>query len=446
MTPTQIRSFPIRSTDIATTAPGIDPDELRLEYEISPQTNTKGEPTGRFVMRPMLDLGDYKFRAEVDWVEFEARTVETTQSRHVRDLLQKALVAKGFSPKIWVGGPKRARSTGAPIWKATGRIFWVRLQDPTPKLVDAVIAVFMSSGRIEVDTKTPRGTFPVTGIEVAVDVYPNKTGEITDREWTLMRLKLSEHLRKHFAPSDLFNDHYADRPRWVGHDKKTKHLIFGPKQRNGEARFKLLMSRRDVNGFLRLASIANNHHSAPVEATVYVGQNQGPVMWRLQDKTHNERRSDTAKVLPLENRRSRIELTMLKTDGDWEGDDHDVPGAIGLEGLWDLSGFKFERLRTVGFNFQMPTVACSKEDPLLPDETEIEIFARSGVYGLRQYQRAKQIEEKGNAKRLHGKANFDLNGKGHMTVDAETTARVTDALKRLTERWRPKGEKARKAV
>ena len=68
MTPTQIRSFPIRSTDIKTIAPGIDPDELGLEYEISPQTNTKGERTGRFELRPVLDLGDYKFRAEIDWV------------------------------------------------------------------------------------------------------------------------------------------------------------------------------------------------------------------------------------------------------------------------------------------------------------------------------------------------------------------------------------------
>lgn len=106
-----------------------------------------------------------------------------------------------------------------------------------------------------------------------------------------------------------------------------------------------------------------------------------------------------------------------------------------------MSGFTFERLRTAGFNFHIPTVACSKENSLLPDETEIEIFARSGVCGLRQYQHAKQIEEKGNAKRPHGKANFDLNGKGHMTVDAETTARVTDALKRLTGRWRRKGRR-----
>ncbi|EAQ10851.1 hypothetical protein BD830_10747 [Maritimibacter alkaliphilus HTCC2654] len=446
MTPTQIRRFPIRSTDIKTIAPGIDPDELSLEYEISPQTNMKGERTGRFELRPVLDLGDYKFRAEIDWVEFEARTVETSQSRHIHALLQKALVARGFSPKFWVGGQKRARKTGAPRGSVTGEIFWVRLQDPTPKLVRAVIAVLMSSGKIEVDTEMPRVTFPVTGIEVAVDVYPNKDGEITDHEWTLMRLKMSEHLRKHFAPSDLFNDHYADRLRWVGRDKQAKHLIYGPKPRDGEARFKSLMSKHDVSGFLRTASIANNHRSAPVEATVYVGQNQGPVMWRLQDKTHDERRGETAKMLPIEKRRSRIEVTMLKTDSDWEGDHHDVPGAIGLEGLWDLNGFKFERLRTMGFNFHIPTVDCLKGDPLLPDETEIEIFAGSGVYGLRRYQHAKQIDVKGNAKRPHGKANFDLNGKGHMTVDAETTARVTDALKRLTERWRSKGERARKAV
>ncbi|MAM59864.1 hypothetical protein [Maritimibacter sp. UBA3975] len=412
MPPTQIRSFPIRSTDIATTASGIVPDELCLDYEISKQTNTKGEPTERFELRPTLDLGDYRFRAEVDWVEFEARTVETTQSRHVHALLQKALVAMGFSPKIWVGGQVRSRKSGAPKGSTTGRIFWVRLQDPTPKLVRAVIAALMSTGKIEVDTETPR----VTGIEVAVDVYPNKAGEITDRELTIMRLKMSEYLCKHFAPSDLFNEHYADRPRWVGSDKKAKHLIYGPKQRDGDARFRSLMSKHDLNGFLRSASSANNHRSAPVEATVYVGQNHGPVMWRLQDKTHDERCGETAKLLPIEKRRSRIELTMLKTDGEWERDDYDVPGAIGLESLWDASGFKFEKLKTMGFNFQIPTVACSKEDPLSPDEMEIEIFATSGVCGLRQYQHAKQIEEKGNAKRPHGKANFDLNGKGHMTV------------------------------
>lgn len=159
-------------------------------------------------------------------------------------------------------------------------------------------------------------------------------------------------------------------------------------------------------------------------------------MLRSMDKITDRRDPATgsADQLPLDKCRARLEVT-LQGDIDKMG----AHGAVGLETVGDLDGFRFESLRSPVFAFFLPTLEAACSAPHLPFSVRVreqDAFARSGVYGLDRLHRS--IEAVQRAAHKGGEIDrgpTPLARKGHLVAYTDLNRRFDKALRGLSQRW-----------
>ena len=287
--------------------------------------------------------------------------------------------------------------------------------------------------------------FEITGVEISVDFYPRPHGSPNAAALALRRWTFSEMLRKHLIVDPGFLRERIDAPRVVfPHGARTRTRLIVDHQAPVTGRLRDEIDGTTVTSAEVAALRLARHHQAPLDGTYYVGRKDGEVHLRLQDKTADRRdpKKNSVMLLAPEERRSRIEICLLKRHAGADGG----PALIGLSGLDDLYGFKFARVRkarlhfeqveTAAFDFAIPTIEATPDDPVGRDELEVEVFRKSGAYGLDGYQRAARRRqharwERGQIEHRPGK----IGRKGHCVAYDDLNQMINVALRGLARRW-----------
>ncbi|RMC34403.1 hypothetical protein [Paracoccus alkanivorans] len=64
-------------------------DPYNLEFEARLLDKRQRRFTGKFCLAPRLDLNGYRFRAVIDWIEFEVKFDRGTQYQHVQPVIEQ---------------------------------------------------------------------------------------------------------------------------------------------------------------------------------------------------------------------------------------------------------------------------------------------------------------------------------------------------------------------
>ncbi len=341
---------------------------------------------GRYALEPNLDFtGDgFACSAEIDWLAIRFKLNNTTQWKYVNKVA-RPLVGR----RPWVTGPNGEK-------RHTGDEFVMYVQTPKRKRLMAGLAAINEKWGIA-------GEPILEKLEFSVDFYPTDETEET-------RQMMVGVLQRHFLPP-------YDCMRL-----KDEHGRFVAP---GKLRF-TIMSEGEIN--------------APfINATTYFGKRGGNVMWRIMDKETDVRTERSAKALKPRERRARIEVVLSKQE----------LRSRGLEWLSDLDGYSFSEFRKPYFQFALPTFADGEgesEDLVAKkfDEMRWEVFAKAGVYGLREADgRQMEIMRRVNRVRTTGKVmtasgtpeRFRMGNDAWMIAFTILHKRIVDSTRNLS--WKP---------
>ncbi|NIY95449.1 MAG: hypothetical protein HWE39_19765 [Oceanospirillaceae bacterium] len=276
----------------------IPADERSLPYDLELHTSKQSVTNGRLLATPALALKSYKFDALLDWiaiaVTFPKKNATTKIGRAIKSRLNQPTLGGVKVEPLKRGGDRYTREM-----KLT-------MQDPTLPRLSKVLDLLAC--RYGVPIEDGRAEHRVLGFELSVDIYPRASMVKDDLDLALRRVQMSELLRKHFAPQQIFaNGEFNDQRDWLRcHDGEGRHLI---SWRKGERRKKAL---EEVPKLLIAATDPAKHFAAPVNATVYLGKRGRPMNYKLQDKVADQRDKEgkPRKELAPRERRSRIEVTL----------------------------------------------------------------------------------------------------------------------------------------
>jgi hypothetical protein len=162
-----------------------------------------------------------------------------------------------------------------------------------------------------------------------------------------------------------------------------------------------------------------------LDATVYFGEEEGPVSFRIQNKVEDSRSRD-GRSRPLDQweRRARIEVILT-------GDALERHGLLTLQ---DLRGFEFEKLRGPYFQFWLPTDRYTRQSGLPP---RTYLFKEGGVYSHELHARAlnaQKAAEQSPAKRRSA-SRRGTGKRRRLMAWTELNEQARQALTRLTADW-----------
>ena len=129
---------------------------LMLNHDAVALKNSQARLRGRTALVPDIDLGSWKFRAVIDWIEFRMHFSRGTQVQHVQDVLRRFLGRNGDITRED---------------KGPGDVFSVctiKVQEPKN------LALITTTHQALVDTFGGATGARVTGIEISFDAYPCK--------------------------------------------------------------------------------------------------------------------------------------------------------------------------------------------------------------------------------------------------------------------------------
>lgn len=152
---------------------------FRLEEVDSGQPITRG----RMVVEPEIDLRDYRFKAVIDWLEISVRANKPVSTINLGPRLAKRFPGYG----LYVSG--RERRDGY-----YGDKLLIRLQDPTERRVEDLMRFL--GGLPEFSGQNPQDRHELTGLEVAVDIYPIHARKLSEEELIERRVRMSEVVRR----------------------------------------------------------------------------------------------------------------------------------------------------------------------------------------------------------------------------------------------------------
>ena len=270
----------------------------------------------------------------VDTRSAASREFVASKSIHVDDQLGRSSV------------PRKARE------------FWVTIQNPRQSALDLIER---SLGR----RWGHRLPITIDAIEVAVDWFSKQSSE-------LARWQMVAALFRHHFPVDLavrtsrgdLRQMWNEKPEFVlPRPQGTTRNSSDWDSEDPVVRKRILRDRKEFEHYL--------------DATVYLGADEGPVMFRIQNKVQEleELEAGTVKSLEPHQRRARIEVML-------SGEPLDRHSLLTLD---DLRHFGFENLRKPYFQFWFPT-----ERPFRPDSlpARTRLFREGGIYSHELYGRA----------------------------------------------------------
>ncbi len=383
---------------------GLPVEDRRLRYSIVPTSGRQKVTRNRFALEPDICLTDYRCEAVFDWIDL---LIELEDPARACDL---GKIVK--SRKSWhdcgVRFLDRERQD-----KHEGVEFVVRVQEPTLARITEILRL-VNDYRCVVSADF-EGT-EIVGFELAVDFYPKLRIPSGDLELGLRRARMSQLLRSHFildwawvmnglGSDELASPRFSDAPR-------SKLDLIRP--------FPSKIPPAGMSRMVHAAGSPSRHVRAPINGTVYIGSMRSPLSYRLQDKV-GDRRHDAELFVELgpDQRRSRIEVVLQRLDWTETGG----PRAVSLGSIDEMLAARLSILQQSLFNFQIPTVGADTSGH--PSTEEIDIFSKSGAYGLDLYLRSRG--------ELAGRPS--LGKKGHSLRYTDLNKMVSRALGKAVERF-----------
>ena len=353
---------------------------VELAYEVGGEHIKQARGQGRFLVKPVVDLRACRVRAVVDWVDWVKLRV-CTRERCDHTAIQAIITPHlGSRPSVFAQNRDDKR-------KSTE--FVITLQEPQAAKLAKIDTALRWSPLIV------HGPTPVA-MEVAVDFYPkDNTVETRQR----MVAVLQQHV---LATHDAWS-HKLGKPRCT----VTR---FAPKTKVVLTRAGKRVEKPDWSETFKFEDEEEIGHRAFVEGTYYVGPKNGPVSWRIQDKTTDERKGRRARALPEAEHRARIEVKLTGK----------AFQELQIANVSDLMAFRFVTLRKRYFRFGTPTLPPLRTDaaplPTLVNRRIREgywrVFSETGVLGLlRLDQKHARIRSTVNKAKPASQRNRKANGR-----------------------------------
>lgn len=249
-------------------------DPFTLAYE--PYTVADGGPrkqpilAGRDVMRPRIDLNDYRCSAVLDWIEIRLEMPGRHQALNIHRKAQEILRSQGSSSTLFVCGPEHQN-------RYNGQRFILRIQQPQAhhlvRFLKALIA--------EYAPKTPAvADLVIAGFELSVDFYIKPMYRQSQAASDLLPYRMVDVLRRHLRPASILTEAEACNPRLFTNDGGNPSATFLVEQKKAHASGTLLADAMrlgcDINDLIPMRITA--HNPMPVDTTSYIGARNHPVM------------------------------------------------------------------------------------------------------------------------------------------------------------------------
>lgn len=215
---------------------------LTLEHHSAVTGNSQRRLAKRTVLTPAIDLGDYRFRAVIDWIEFRLHFGQPTQVQHVQAVLRRFLPRNSFIYRED---------------KGPGDVFsicTIKVQEP------ASLALITTIHKALVNTFGEAAGSRVTGIEVSVDATPKNPSDAA------RGLLLGAMQHTIWTNRDVWSER-MDRPRGCIGQGEKKNFTLSPDPEKDDEK----VSR----------SVPENHKIPFIDGTVYFGAKDGDVMIRV---------------------------------------------------------------------------------------------------------------------------------------------------------------------
>ena len=410
----------------------LDPPSLQytpFAYEPAPGRNPQPLLKDRFILKPGIDLNSYRCRAVIDWIEIQLDTAGVHQARNVQSAAARILSDVGSASSVFVTGLDRRPGH-------TGSHFILRIQQPQPQVLLAFCKKIVA--KYDPDRKSVQD-MPVTGVEVSVDFYVKNNYALSEEAQNLLRWQMTEVLQRHLKPGRALTEREGNHPRFFAeiNRKASSRPTVGRMSTKATSKQRVEIVRLGLHEDALTPLRIGAHSQAPIDTTYYIGKKSSAVMLRVMDKITDQRDSatNTAVRLSPADCRSRIEVTFLKDAGEVGG-----PAAVGIETLADLFGYTFKPTRKLVFEFFYPTVSISDDVSDLPfpvNITELEVFKRSGVYGLDRVHRSiAEIRVGQYLKREVSQRPRRIGTKGKTVSFIDLNRMVDRALVSLSKAWK----------
>jgi len=423
---------PIKFNKFPKWSPLTDPPVLSYsvsEYISDSASNPQPVLRGRLIAKPDIDLNAYHCKAVFDWIEIRLQTLATHQAMNIARYCNKHLGALGSRSKVYVSGLDRKGGF-------MGSDFIVRVQQPEKSEFFALLEVLVAK------YKTGHASIKelqIMGLEVSVDFWVRGTAKFSADKTNLLRWQMTEVLRRHLKPGPELTEKENCFPRFYS-DQGSK----------GSATFMLDSSLAKLTGtqIKKVAELGvetsvlvpfrlGAHQQCPIDTTNYIGAKDFCYQIRVMDKITDNRDPEkgTFDKLPLNECRSRMELTAIETPNDWNG-----PAGLDIATLSDLTAADLKVIRKPFFEFFLPTFNAVDElsdMPFKTNVTEHHVFERSGVYGLDRLHRS--VETVGQACYKQKKVSDKpprLGRKGRLVSYVELNRMIDRALTKLSRDWR----------
>jgi len=265
---------------------------------------------GRTVMEPDLDLNEFSCSAVIDWIEILVALDRPTQFQWVQSAIGLVDGRKVFVKDI--------DDPVAPV----KTLFRFKIQEPRiGRVRTALNAIERRFGLAQAPI--------LMAVEISIDFTPKAPSD------EIRRKLMGVLVRHHFPGRDVLAN-MADRPRctWDTGAKKTRFVLPLRATRNLKINQYQLVS-------------CENDRPVFVDATYYVGELGGPVMWRIMDKVIDQqnRTAGTLVALDEHQRRVRVEVTLETPE----------LHRLGIEWFDDLAEANFLKLQRGFFKFMLPT-------------------------------------------------------------------------------------------
>lgn len=347
---------------------------LELDYPLIYGAGKQSRHRDRIQLGSPVNLGAYEFSACVDWIEIGVTTPGKHQPVNIHSKLEARWQPQAFS-SVFVSGPNRKKGY------YLGSQFYIKMNDPEPLWLRKCLAWLVKEYRIAVPGPDQ---VRLSGIEISVDVYPERRSDLDDSTRALQRMLMTSVLQKHICVPTAFDNKARRRPRFVfgPEDGTLTHVLYTKRRRKLDPALRTRAHAAGVDLAEASLLLPEAHNAAFPGATLYIGDRDEVLMLRCMDKISDHRlSSDDYKPLPPVERRSRIEFALQEKL--WESPKG--PAQVKLATVSDISS---QRLRRFGrlMRFALPTVPTDNDTPERPDANELAIFARSGFAGLNRAQ------------------------------------------------------------
>jgi hypothetical protein len=322
-----------------------------LTYVQTPVDKVQRRLRDRVVLVPEISLSDFKCKAVIDWIVILLWVKRDTQFQWIKKEIDTA-TGRNVHVDALDETPGGVASE-----------FEVRIQDADLRIVKCAVDVIEARFGLNIDPI-------IRAIEISVDFTPKSPSQE-------LRSKLVGVMVRHLMPTRDIITHRRDRPRysWGRWDGETRAVLALPKK-STKIDQALISTESDLPAY--------------IDASFYMGGKGSDCSWRIMDKILDKQNltDDSRQILPEEERRVRVEVTLLRP----------AIKKLGIDFLDDLWGYSFTKMQGDFFRFMLPTFEdTARISPgtlqaiqSFQERRRRTKFLNTGVVGLNAYDEARK--------------------------------------------------------